>query len=82
MNRDRSYYRKLRRRAIQRKEKLLRRLGGVELVQGWERGAAGRLSKGKIHCSCPLCRKKSYDAPSARDRRKALDAADQLREME
>lgn len=81
MNRSRSDYRKLRKRAIHRKESLLRQLGGEELVQGWERGAAGRLSKGKIHCSCPLCRRKSYDEPSARDRRKALSAADQLREM-
>ncbi len=82
MNRERSYYRKQRRRVIRRKEKLLFRLGGESLVQGWERGAAGRLSKGKIHCSCWLCRRKSYDAPSARDRRRASDAAHQLRESE
>lgn len=81
MNRDRSFYRKQRRRVIHRKENLLRRLGGEELVQAWARGAAGRLSKGKIHCSCPLCRRKSYDEPSARDRRKALSDADQLCEM-
>ena len=81
MNRDRSFNRKQRRRVIHRKENLLRRLGGEELVQAWARGAVGRFSKGKIHCSCWLCRRKSYDEPSARDRRKALSAADQLREM-
>ena len=27
----------------------------------------GMLSKGKIHCSCPLCRHKSYDYPKIQD---------------
>ena len=48
MNRDRSYYRKQRMRAIHRKETILRQLGGEEFVSAWARGAAGRLSKGKI----------------------------------
>lgn len=47
MNRDRSYYRKQRMRAIHRKETILRQLGGEEFVSAWARGAAGRLSKGK-----------------------------------
>lgn len=29
----------------------------------------GRLAKGKVHCSCPMCRTKSYDSLSARDKR-------------
>ena len=57
MNRDRSYYRKQRMRAIHRKETILRQLGGEENVLAWEHGAAGRLSKGKIHCSCWMCRR-------------------------
>ena len=44
MNRDRSYYRKQRMRAIHRKETILRQLGGEENVLAWEHGAAGRLS--------------------------------------
>ena len=82
MNRDRSFYRKQRRRVIHRKENLLRRLGGEELVQAWARGAVGRFSKGKIHCSCWLCRRKSYDDPKIRDKRAAIDTAQQLLEIE
>ena len=37
-------------RVIHRKENILRQLGGEENVLAWEHGAAGRLSKGKIHC--------------------------------
>ena len=68
MNRDRSYYRKQRMRVIHCKETILRQLGGEENVLAWEHGAAGRLSKGKIHCSCWMCRSKSYDEPQVRDR--------------
>jgi len=50
LNRDRSYYRRQRMRVIHRKENILRQLGGEENVLAWEHGAAGRLSKGKIHC--------------------------------
>ena len=81
MNRDRSYHRKQRMRAIHRKETILRQLGGEENVLAWEHGAAGRLSKGKIHCSCWMCRRKSYDEPQIRDRRAAMDAAKQLLEI-
>ena len=82
MNRNRSYYRKQRKRVIRRKERILLRLGGEEYLKGWAHGAVGRFAKGKIHCSCPLCRLKSYEYPRRRDLRKA-DAADlQLREIE
>ena len=70
MNRDRGYYRKQRKRAIHRKERILRQLGGEENVRAWSHGATGRLPKGKIHCSCWMCRKKSYDAPNIRDKRR------------
>ena len=82
MNRDRSYYRKQRMRAIRRKENILRQLGGEAFVSAWAHGAVGRFSKGKIHCSCWMCRRKSYDDPPARDKRAAMDAAQQLLEME
>lgn len=70
LNRDRSYYRRQRMRVIHRKENILRQLGGEENVLAWEHGAAGRLSKGKIHCSCWMCRSKSYDDPQVRDKRR------------
>ncbi|MBR6430959.1 MAG: hypothetical protein IKS27_07070 [Oscillospiraceae bacterium] len=82
MNRDRSYYRKQRKRAIHRKEGILRRIGGEEYVQAWAHGSTGRFAKGKIHCSCWMCRSKSYDEPQIRDKRMAADAAEQLREIE
>ena len=75
MNRDRIYHRKQRMRAIHRKETILRQLGGEEYVLAWEHGAAGRLSKGKIHCSCWMCRRTSYDAPKIRAKRADIDTA-------
>mgnify|MGYP000260800031 FL=1 len=82
MNRDRNYYRKQRKRTIHRKEELLRRIGGEAYVRAWAHEATGRFAKGKIHCSCWMCRQKSYDDPQLRDKRMARDAAEQLREIE
>ena len=31
----------------------------------------GMLNKGKIHCSCRMCRKKSYDYPKMQDIRRS-----------
>lgn len=82
MNRDRSYYRKQRKRAIHRKEGILGRIGGEAYIFAWAHGATGRFAKGKIHCFCWMCRRKSYDDPQLRDKRMAMDAAEQLREFE
>ncbi len=79
LNRDRSYYRYQRNRAINRKLGKLRRIGGNALVYAWTRGEHGRLTKGKIHCSCSLCRVKSYDEPSRRDQAAKDGAIEQLR---
>lgn len=78
MNRDRNYYRKQRKRTIHRKEKILRQLGDEKNIFAWARGATGRFSKGKIHCSCWMCRRKSYDDSQIRDKRAAMDATEQL----
>lgn len=82
MNRDPSCYRKQRKRAIHRKKELLRRIGGEAYVHAWAWGATGRFVKGKIHCSCWMCRRKSYDDPQIRDKRVAMDATEQLCEIE
>lgn len=82
MNRDRNYYRKQRRRAIRRKQEILRRIGGEAYVCAWSNGAAGRFAKGRIHCSCWMCHRKSYDDPQIRDKRMSMDAAEQFREVE
>ena len=81
MKRDRGYFRKQRKRTIHRKEGILRRIGGEDYVLAWSRGNRGRFAKGKIHCSCWMCRTKSYDIPSCRDRRLALAAKEQFREL-
>ena len=39
------------------------------------------LSKGKIHCSCPMCRHKSYDEKSTIDKRKDESARSQVEEL-
>lgn len=61
MQRSREYRRKQRRRVIRRKLGILKGIGGNKYVNAWTRGAPGRLAKGKIHCSCWMCRTKSYD---------------------
>ena len=80
MKRGRGYYRRQRKRTIRRKCKLLYGIGGQENLWAWTHGAKGRLAKGKIHCSCPLCRRKSCDEPTARDKRAAEKAKDMISE--
>ena len=50
MNRDRSYYRKMRAKHIHRKKKLGR---------CFKLKYDGMYSKNKIHCSCPICTRKT-----------------------
>lgn len=76
MDRDRAFRRYQRQRTINRKVRLLLRIGGKELLNGWARGAYGRFSKGKIHCSCWMCRTKSYDELPHREKKLALRATD------
>ena len=81
-NKSRAELRDQRKRHIMRKIHILRRIGGEENVLAWSRGQPGRLSKGKIHCSCWMCRKKSYDIPSHSDRRKEEAMRRQERDLE
>ena len=78
MKRTCSYYRWQRVRMIQKKLALLKRIGGDDYVQGWTRGISGRLAKGKFHCSCPMCRRKSYDDQSHRDAKQREAAVQQM----
>lgn len=53
-NRSRAYYRKMRVKHIHRKKKI------AELYYGWGYYRIdGKYSKGKIHCSCPMCSEKT-----------------------
>jgi hypothetical protein len=81
MNRDRAYYRTQRSRHINRKLFILKRHGGGEAIQAWTDGEFGRLSKGKIHCSCWMCRRKSYDEYSHRDAKQMQRFWHQLKEL-
>lgn len=76
MSRSRRYLRSVRRRAIQRKQRIIK-----EQDNYWHYKYAGELSKGKIHCSCPMCRRKSYDEAKIGDIRKAQKNIDQLMEI-
>ena len=68
-------------RAIHRKEGILRRIGGEEYVFAWTGGKPGRLAKGKIHCSCPMCRVKSCDSPTIPDLRRQEADEEQMKEL-
>ena len=74
MQKDRAYYRWQRNRAIRRKLGILNRIGGEALAEGWTRGNNGRLAKGKIHCSCWMCRTRSFDRLPHSDLKCKLDA--------
>ena len=80
MKKTRAYRRSQRDRVINRKAYILRKIGGEENVFAWSRGKRGRFAKGKIHCSCRMCRFKSYDMLSHADERKLLAAQQQLNE--
>ena len=80
MKRGRAYYRYQRKRHIKRKMGILRRVGGEEYLSAWSRDEYGRLSKGKIHCSCWMCRTKSYDEPAVSDWRTQVGADQQVKE--
>ena len=78
--RTKAYRYSLRARAINRKVSILRKYGGEEYVFAWSRGDVGRFAKGKIHCSCWMCRSKSYDDLSHADKKRLLAARQQVNE--
>ena len=80
MKKTRTYRRAQRTRIIKKKVCMLRKYGGEEYVFAWTRGETGRLAKSKIHCSCWMCRKKSYDAISRADKRRLISAKQQLKD--
>ena len=76
MNRTRDYYRKMRAKHIKRKKRI------VSHWKWFEDGYYphdGMYSKGKIHCSCPLCKAKAYygkHTPTIQERRRQPSDAD------
>ena len=77
---SRAYRRSQRDRVINRKVSMLKKYGGDSYLFGWTRGNSGRLAKAKIHCSCWMCRNKSYDHLSHADEKKLIAAQQQLNE--
>jgi len=53
-NRNRAYYRDVRKRHIDRKKRIIKNLDNY-----WHYEYDGVLSKGKIHCSCGMCMAKT-----------------------
>jgi len=80
MKKNRAYRRSQRERVINRKTHILRKIGGEKYIFAWSGGKKGRFAKGKIHCSCWMCRSKSHDSLSHADRIKLLAVQQQLNE--
>lgn len=74
MNRRGFAYRRQKRRAvIDRKKAIIHCQHDY-----WNYKFEGTLDKGKIHCSCPMCRRKSYDSAKPQDARRAVSMLDSL----
>ena len=73
-NRTTEYRRHKRAAVIRRKKNIVRDIW----LGGWNYTYDGCLSKGKIHCSCPMCRRKSYDLARQDDIRSADNMMDDL----
>lgn len=69
MNRTRDYYRFQRERVIHKKYAIQEvRMGKTAAFDYYHStSSVGKLSKGKVHCSCYMCRVKSKDFLSHRD---------------
>lgn len=65
--RTQGYFRKQRIRHINRKKGIIKRVSGYSEYKIWYYKHEGMLNKGKIHCSCPLCR---FNHPSHSDLKK------------
>ena len=72
MNRSRAYRRFQRNRTIHHKSMILRDYWKLNDADYWTPERYGVLSKGKVHCSCWMCRRKSYDDPRIMDKRNII----------
>ena len=76
MYRTRSYRRKMRAKHIKRKKKIVSHYAAYRVLDGFTfYSHDGKFSKGKIHCSCPLCKTKAYygkHVPSIAERRNMM----------
>ena len=79
MERTRAYRREVRNKAIARKKRIVK---NVYYMDNWY-PHDGQYSKGKIHCSCPLCAFGAYDKNQVTDsdRRKIEKMDSELKEF-
>jgi len=66
-NRGRAYTHYQRNSHINRKKRIIHSMNDY-----WHYSYDGMLSKGKIHCSCPMCRLKSWEYILKRDKSRQL----------
>ena len=76
MNRSSNFYRHHCIRTINRKKRIIR-----DQHNYWHVPFDGMLSKGKIHCSCWMCRHKSYDEAKMQDKHSAIKDLSQLEDI-
>lgn len=74
--RTRAYRRKMRNKSINRKKNISKHVFGFDWYS-----VDGKYSKGKIHCSCPLCTySKLYDLPRITDERDKIKVQDAMKD--
>lgn len=76
MSRSKAYRLYQRRTHINRKKRIIKSQNDY-----WHYRHDGELDKGKIHCSCPMCRHKSCDMASFSNQRKLISSIDELSEF-
>ena len=79
MNRSRADRRFARNRAMAHRSMILRDCWKLNDADFWTPVRYGMLSKGKVHCSCRLCRRTFHDAPRIMDKRHLLAQNQRLR---
>lgn len=77
MNRTRDFYRFQRKQHILRKKRIIK---DVYICDNYY-SDDGKYSKNKIHCSCWMCRNKSYDSATNNAKRKAFRDIFDCKEM-
>lgn len=81
MSRSRAYTREVRNKAIRRKKRICEDVYYPSISSWYPHD--GQYSKGKIHCSCPICTyEKYYKLPSLKDEREKEKSVFALKEYE
>ena len=84
MQRTRDYHRKMRAKHIKRKKNIVSHYAAFRVFDGFTYYKHdGMFSKGKIHCSCPLCKEKAYygkHVPTMQEKRNYVPINDLLNE--